>query len=320
MTGAQTSAADAVSADRPVISIVGPTATGKSDLAIALAQRLNGEIINADAMQFYRGMDIGTAKLPPAQRGGIPHHLLDILDVREEASVERFQAQARSLIGQMAARGATPILVGGSGLYVRAATDDITFPGTDPALRHRLEAIAAAGGTQPLHSQLAELDPTAAQKIAPADTRRVVRALEVIALTGEPFSAHLPDYRSLIPTVQIGLRDDRAALRARAAGRVRSMWEAGWVHEVRELRAQGLEEGRTASQAIGYRQILAHLDGRLSAVQAQEQTITRTGQFAKRQMTWFGRDPRISWINAQAENVGEQALSIYAAAVKQAGR
>lgn len=298
----------------PVISVVGATATGKSELAIGLAHALGGEIINADAMQFYRGMDIGTAKLAPHERGGVPHHLIDILDVREEATVQAFQAAARAHIADIRERGGVPILVGGSGLYVRAATDDIAFPGTDPALRARLEAIAATGGAAPMHAQLSELDPAAAAKIAPADARRIVRALEVIALTGEEFSATLPAYRSAVSAVQLGLALERPALHGRIAGRVRRMWGAGWVDEVRGLRRVGLEEGRTAPRAIGYAQILAHLDGRLSPEEAQELTTVRTRQFAKRQETWFRRDPRIRWLPADDPGLLPAALAAIRAA------
>lgn len=298
----------------PAVSIVGATATGKSDLAIGLAQRLNGEIINADAMQFYRGMDIGTAKVPLQERGNVPHHLLDILDVTQTASVQDFQAQARALITQIRSRGRVPILVGGSGLYVRAATDVMTFPGTDPQLRARLERIAAAEGNASLHALLGELDEEAAAKIAVADTRRIVRALEVIGLTGDTFTAHLPAHTAWTPTVQIGVREDRDVLRSRIDRRVRSMWEDGWVDEVVRLRDVGIERGKTAAAAIGYSQILLHLRGELTAQQAQESTIVRTQQFAKRQDTWFRRDSRIHWLPSGAPDLLERAAGICRAA------
>lgn len=291
------------------MSVVGATATGKSDLAIALAQALDGEIINADAMQFYRGMDIGTAKLPPAERGDVPHHLIDVLDVDEDASVAAFQSAARAHISDIRARGRVPILVGGSGLYVRAATDALSFPGTDPRVRARLEAESGEIGPAALHARLAELDPPAAAKISPADPRRIIRALEVIEITGEPFTAHLPRYESVMPTVQIGLALDRGTLHDRIGRRVRAMWDAGWVDEVRALLPRGLLTGTTARQAIGYAQIIEVLSGRLEPAAAIESTIVRTRQFAKRQETWFRRDTRIRWIPAGERSV-DDALAV----------
>ncbi|MFE2658028.1 MULTISPECIES: tRNA (adenosine(37)-N6)-dimethylallyltransferase MiaA [unclassified Brevibacterium] len=285
-----------MTAPAPIISIVGATATGKSDLALDLAERLDGEIINSDSMQFYRGMDIGTAKLPVAERRGVPHHLIDILDVTEEATVQAFQTAAREAIADIRTRGRRPILVGGSGLYARAATDHMEFPGTDPEVRARLEAEVAADRWA-AHHRLAGLDPVAAEKIGTGDARRIVRALEVIELTGRPFSASLPDYTEIEPTIHLGLGVDRATLHARIATRVARMWEAGWVDEVRTLLDQGLTRGRTASRAIGYAQIQEHLAGAMSAAEAQESTIVRTRQFARRQDTWFRRDPRITWID-----------------------
>ena len=286
-----------MSADAPTITIAGATATGKSDLGLNLAEHLGGEIINTDSMQFYRGMDIGTAKLPVSQRRGIPHHLIDILDVREEANVQTFQQQAREAIADIRSRGRRPILVGGSGLYVRAATDEMEFPGTDPQVRARLESEVAADRWGK-HRQLQELDPAAAAKITPNDTRRIVRALEVIELTGRPFSAALPNYQAIAPTIHLGLSVDRDILHERIAARVGLMWEQGWVDEVRNLLEHGLAEGRTASRAIGYAQIQLHLAGELDRSAAQEQTTVRTRQFARRQDTWFRRDPRIVWIDA----------------------
>lgn len=285
-----------MSAPAPIISIVGATATGKSDLALDLAERLDGEIINSDSMQFYRGMDIGTAKLPVSERRGVPHHLIDILDVTEEATVQAFQTAARTAIADIRTRGRRPILVGGSGLYARAATDHMEFPGTDPAVRARLEAEVAADRWA-AHHRLADLDPVAAEKIGTGDARRIVRALEVIELTGRPFSASLPDYTEIEPTIHLGLGVDRATLHARIATRVARMWEAGWVDEVRTLLDEGLARGRTASRAIGYAQIQEHLAGTMSAAAAKESTTVRTRQFARRQDTWFRRDPRITWID-----------------------
>ena len=283
----------------PIITVVGATATGKSDLALDLADRLGGEIINTDSMQFYRGMDIGTAKLPVDERRGIPHHLIDILDVTEEANVQDFQARARAAIADIRERGLRPILVGGSGLYVRAAVDHMEFPGTDPQVRARLEAEVATDRWA-LHQKLRELDPTAAEKITVNDQRRIARALEVIELTGRPFSAQLPDYQEIEPTVHLGLSMDRAILHERIATRVHLMWDHGWVDEVTRLLDVGLAEGKTASRAIGYAQIQRHLAGELTAAQAKEETTIRTRQFARRQDTWFRRDPRIRWIDGSA--------------------
>ena len=280
----------------PIITVVGATATGKSDLALDLADRLGGEIINTDSMQFYRGMDIGTAKLPVDERRGIPHHLIDILDVTEEANVQDFQARARAAIADIRERGLRPILVGGSGLYVRAAVDHMEFPGTDPQVRARLEAEVATDRWA-LHQKLRELDPTAAEKITVNDQRRIARALEVIELTGRPFSAQLPDYQEIEPTIHLGLSMDRAILHERIATRVELMWDHGWVDEVTRLLDVGLAEGKTASRAIGYAQIQRHLAGELTAAQAKEETTIRTRQFARRQDTWFRRDPRIRWID-----------------------
>lgn len=283
----------------PIITVVGATATGKSDLALDLADRLGGEIINTDSMQFYRGMDIGTAKLPVDERRGIPHHLIDILDVTEEANVQDFQARARAAITDIRERGLRPILVGGSGLYVRAAVDHMEFPGTDPQVRARLEAEVATDRWA-LHQKLRELDPTAAEKITVNDQRRIARALEVIELTRRPFSAQLPDYQEIEPTVHLGLSMDRAILHERIATRVHLMWEHGWVDEVIRLLDAGLAEGKTASRAIGYAQIQRHLAGELTAAQANEETTIRTRQFARRQDTWFRRDPRIHWIDGSS--------------------
>lgn len=291
----------------PIITVVGATATGKSDLALDLADRLGGEIINTDSMQFYRGMDIGTAKLPIDERRGIPHHLIDILDVTEEANVQDFQARAREAIADIRDRGLRPILVGGSGLYVRAAVDHMEFPGTDPEVRARLEAEVATDRWA-LHQKLRELDPKAAEKITVNDQRRIVRALEVIELTGRPFSAQLPDYQEIEPTIHLGLSMDRAILHERIATRVDLMWEHGWVDEVTRLLGVGLAEGKTASRAIGYAQIQRHLDGELTAAEAKEETTIRTRQFARRQDTWFRRDPRIRWIDGSTADA-EQNLA-----------
>lgn len=292
----------------PIITVVGATATGKSDLALDLADRLGGEIINTDSMQFYRGMDIGTAKLPIDERRGIPHHLIDILDVTEEANVQDFQARARAAIADIRERGLRPILVGGSGLYVRAAVDHMEFPGTDSEVRARLEAEVATDRWA-LHQKLRELDPKAAEKITVNDQRRIARALEVIELTGRPFSAQLPDYQEIEPTIHLGLSMDRAILHERIATRVDLMWEHGWVDEVTRLLGVGLAEGKTASRAIGYAQIQRHLAGELTAAEAKEETTIRTRQFARRQDTWFRRDPRIRWIDGSAADAEQNLVT-----------
>jgi tRNA dimethylallyltransferase len=295
---------------QPVITVVGPTATGKSGLSLRLAEALGGEIVNADSMQLYRGMDIGTAKLAPAQRAGVPHHLLDVWDVTRTASVSEYQQLARAAIGEISDRGRIPILVGGSGLYVRAAIDKLEFPGTDPLLRDRLEAELAEHGTPALHARLARADPAAAAAILPGNGRRIVRALEVIELSGRPFSATLPGYESLYPAVQIGLRLPREELDRRITGRVSRMWQAGFVAEVRALADRGLRSGRTASRALGYAQVLRFLAGEWPEEQAAAETAQATRRFARRQEAWFRRDPRISWLAADDPGVADRALAV----------
>ncbi|RKN06816.1 tRNA (adenosine(37)-N6)-dimethylallyltransferase MiaA [Streptomyces radicis] len=291
-----------------VVAVVGPTAAGKSDLGVALARRLGGEVVNADSMQLYRGMDIGTAKLTPAEQGGVPHHLLDIWDVTETASVAEYQRLARERIDALLAAGRVPVLVGGSGLYVRGAIDTLDFPGTDPAVRARLEGELAGLGSAALHARLAEADPRAAHAILPSNGRRIVRALEVIEITGEPFTARLPgaaDERSVYPTLQIGVGVERPELDARIAERVDRMWRAGLVDEVRALERAGLREGRTASRALGYQQILAALAGECAEEEAREETVRATRRFARRQESWFRRDPRVRWLSGAREARGE---------------
>jgi len=297
-----------------VIAVVGPTASGKSDLALTLAERLDGEIVNADAMQLYRGMDIGTAKTPIHERRGIVHHQLDVLDVRGEASVAAYQLEARLDVGGVRSRRRRPILVGGSGLYVRAALDRLDIPPTDPLVRARLESELAAEGIQALYGRLQRADPAAAQAIQPKNERRVVRALEVIELTGRPFSATLPTREYLLPTVSIGLLVPRPDLDARIAARVHRMWDAGLLDEVRRLDSAGLREGRTASKALGYHQALAHLDGLLDAGQAMEDTITSTRRFARRQESWFRPDPRIHWLEYDDPRLADRAVDIIVSA------
>jgi tRNA dimethylallyltransferase len=300
-----------------VIAVVGPTAAGKSDLGVALARQLDGEVINADSMQLYRGMDIGTAKLTEEERQGVPHRLLDIWDVTETASVAEYQRLARAEIDRLLAEGRTPILVGGSGLYIRGAIDALEFPGTDPAVRARLEAELAELGSGVLHARLAA-DPEAARAILPSNGRRVVRALEVIEITGRPFTANLPGHEAVYDTLQIGVDVERPELDERIARRVDRMWEAGLMDEVRRLECAGLRAGRTASRALGYQQVLAALAGEYGEDQARAETVRATKRFARRQDSWFRRDPRVHWLSgaaARREALLPDALALVARAV-----
>lgn len=281
----------------PVAAVVGPTAAGKTSLSLDLAEALGGEIVNTDSMQIYRGMNVGTAKLPVAERRGIPHHLLDLLEVTEPATVAEFQSWARTVIADCRSRGVTPVLVGGSALYTRAILDRFEFPGTDPALRHQLEQELAEVGPEAMHRRLTAVDADAAARIIPTNGRRIVRALEVIAITGRPFSATLPELRYEVTNAhQIGVDIPRPVLDERIAQRVERMWEAGFVDEVRRLADHGLREGRTANRALGYQQVLAFLDGTISEEEAKAQTIAGTRRFARRQDSWFRKDPRITWV------------------------
>jgi tRNA dimethylallyltransferase len=291
-----------------VIAVVGPTAAGKSDLAVEMARRVDGEVVNADSMQLYRGMDIGTAKLTSAERRGVPHHLLDVWDVTETASVAEYQRLARSVIDDVRARGRVPILVGGSGLYVRAVLDDLEFPGTDSAVRSRLEAELEARGPEAMYEQLRERDPAAAEAILPGNGRRIVRALEVIELSGRPFSATMPKHRYLYDAAQIGLAVPRAELDERIAVRVERMWAAGFVDEVRALEDKGLRDGMTAGRALGYAQVLRYLAGEWTEERAREETVRATRRFARRQESWFRRDPRVHWLPYDASDLLERAL------------
>ena len=295
-----------------VIAVVGPTATGKSGLGVALARALGGEVVNADSMQLYRGMDIGTAKEPAAARQGVPHHLLDIWPVTRTANVADYQKLARAAIDDIIARGQVPVLVGGSGLYLRAALDDLDFHGTDPGTRARLESELAGAGAAALHARLASLDPAAAAAILPSNGRRIVRALEVIELTGRPFTATMPAYEQVRPAVQLGLTLPRPELDRRIAARVEAMWQAGFEAEVKDLVRRGLRDGKTARRALGYQQMLRHLDGELTLEQAREETIKATRRFARRQESWFRRDPRVHWLDADrpAERLVADALAM----------
>ena len=294
----------------PVVAVVGATASGKTSLSLDLAERLDGEIVNTDAMQVYRGMDVGTAKLPEAERRGIPHHLLDTLTVRDPATVAQFQAWARAAIADLRSRGRAAVLVGGSALYTRAIVDRFDFPGTDPGVRATLEAELAELGPHRLHERLAGLDPEAAARMIPENGRRTVRALEVIALTGRPYTASLPTLEYADPcTVQIGVDIDRPTLDARIEQRVDHMFEAGFVEEVDRLLEEGLAEGRTASRAIGYAQVAAYLRGELSLADARERTIAATRRFARRQDSWFRKDPRIVWVRFDDPDRVEKSLA-----------
>lgn len=281
-----------------VIVICGATATGKSDIAIEVAQAIGAEIINADSMQLYRGMDIGTAKLPEGERGGIPHHLLDVLDVNQDSTVAWYQEQARSMITDIHARGKDAVIVGGTGLYIKAILDDLNFPDTDPEVRAKLEAEAEEFGSASLFTRLEELDPAAALAIDRANTRRIIRALEVIEITGQPFTANLPreDSSRYPDALQFGLVMDREHLRERIDLRVDRMWEAGFVAEVDHLIEKGIRDGATAQRALGYAQLIAMRDGTMSEEEAKEDTKRASRQYARRQETWFSRDVRIQWV------------------------
>jgi tRNA dimethylallyltransferase len=291
-----------------VVAVVGPTAAGKTALSLVLAHALGGEVVNADSMQLYRGMDIGTAKLRPADREGVPHHAFDLWEVTEPASVAAYQVAARAAIDDVLARGRVPLLVGGSGLYVRAALEHFEFPGTDADLRARLEAELARLGPAALHERLAARDPVAAGRILPGNGRRIVRALEVLELTGRPVTAELPAPRPWYDTVHIGVDLDTAELDERIAARVDRMWAEGFVAEVRGLVEVGLREGRTARLALGYQQVLAHLDGASDEDTARTETVRATRRFVRRQRSWFRRDPRVRWLDGAAGDLVARAV------------
>ncbi|MEY2837342.1 MAG: hypothetical protein RLZ46_724 [Actinomycetota bacterium] len=281
-----------------VIVICGATATGKSDIALDVAERIGAEIINADSMQLYRGMDIGTAKLKVSERREIPHHLLDVLDVTEDSTVAWYQERARAAIAEIHQRGHHAIIVGGTGLYIKAILDDLNFPETDPQVRANLEKLGEEFGANYLFERLQELDPAAALAIDRANIRRIIRALEVIEITGKPFTANLPreDSSRFPDALQFGLVMDREHLRDRIDLRVDHMWQEGFVAEVDELIAHGIRRGTTAQRALGYAQILAMRDGTLSEDEAKEETKRASRQYARRQETWFSRDQRIQWV------------------------
>jgi tRNA dimethylallyltransferase len=282
----------------PVVAVVGPTAAGKTALSLDLAEALGGEVVNTDAMQVYRGMDVGTAKLPEAERRAVPHHLLDLLDVTETATVAEFQGRARDVIEDCRRRGVPPVLVGGSALSTRAVLDRFEFPGTDPRVRARLETELVEVGAAAMHARLRAADPEAADRILPGNSRRVVRALEVVEITGRPFTATLPVPSYVFRrTVQVGVRIPRPVLDARIEERVRRMWRDGLVDEVRRLADRGLRDGLTASRALGYQQVLAFLDGACSEEEALERTVVGTRRFARRQESWFLKDERVTWVD-----------------------
>lgn len=292
-----------------LIVIAGPTAAGKTALALDLAEQVDGEVINADALQLYRGMDIGTAKLPVDQRRGIPHHLFDILEITETATVASYQVQARTLVTEILARGRTPILVGGSGLYLQSVVDELEFPGTDPLVRSRLEAELESEGARALHRRLTTLDPVAAANIEPLNGRKVVRALEVLEVTGRPFSAYMPvrgpfRYRARWFCVD----RDTVELDQRIDTRVHHMVEEGLLEEVAELDRRGLRRGVTASRALGYQQMLDVIDGNLTVEEAVAATIAGTRRYVRRQRSWFRRDQRQIWLDAAAPDLLDQVL------------
>ncbi|HEU4948216.1 MAG TPA: tRNA (adenosine(37)-N6)-dimethylallyltransferase MiaA [Kribbella sp.] len=294
-----------------VVAVVGPTAAGKSGLSVALCKRLGGEVVNADAMQVYRGMDIGTAKITAAERQGVPHHLLDVLDVTQTATVAEFQQLARAAIDDCLRRGAVPVVVGGSALYIRAILDDFAFPGTDPEVRRRLEADLERDGSGALHRRLAEVDPAAAAQILPSNGRRIVRALEVVEITGSPYVATLPEHTYVYGgAVQLGLDVPRPELDERIERRVDLMFEHGFVDEVRGLLTQGLLEGRTANRALGYSQVIALVNNEISEAEARERTAQATRRFARRQDSWFRKDRRITWLRYDDPGLVGEALQV----------
>ncbi|AFU03938.1 tRNA (adenosine(37)-N6)-dimethylallyltransferase MiaA [Nocardia brasiliensis] len=293
------------------IAVVGPTATGKSDLGLGLAERLGGEIVNIDAMQLYRGMDVGTAKLTPAERRGIPHHQLDVLEVTETATVAAYQSSASADVAAIMARGRVPVIVGGSMMYVQALLDEWAFPATDPQVRARWEALLAEGGVAAVHAALQAADPAAAATILPTDGRRMVRALEVVELTGQPFAASAPEIGTpRWGTVIIGVDRDTAELDERIELRTARMFDGGLVDEVRALLDRGLRSGVTARRAIGYAQVLSYLDNEYDLEHAQERTLIGTRRYVRRQRSWFRRDPRVHWVDGAAPDLVATTLAL----------
>ena len=299
-----------------LIAVVGPTGTGKSNLGLHIANEIishggKAEIVNTDSMQFYRGMDIGTAKLSLDERGGIQHHMLDVLEIKDESTAAEYQAQVRPLILDLQSRGITPILVGGSMLYIAAALNTFEFPERDEEIRAELEDELDKYGSHAMHRKLAELDPIAASRIDPENGRRVVRALEIVTITGEPFAAALPEKtESWQPVIEIGLNSDRAHLVERLAKRVELMWQHGLVEEAESLIPLGIREGKTSSRAIGYAQALAQLDGEMTQEEAIAATAQLTQRYARRQMSWFRRDERIYWQDYQDPKLKQNVVDL----------
>lgn len=299
-----------------LVAVVGPTGSGKSELALRIAESIvdrggAAEVVNADSMQFYRGMNIGTAKLAPAERRGIEHHLLDWLDIRDESTAAEYQSRAREVIEALQSAGKTPILVGGSMLYLAAVLNTFNFPARDPELRANLEAQLIEVGPNQMHRKLAELDSSAASRIDPLNGRRIVRAIEIVMVTGEPFAAALPDEPvSWQPVLQLGLQGDRSRLVERLHDRAERMWRQGLLEEVEALIPLGIREGKTSRQAIGYAQALAQLDGELTEGEAIEATGSLTAKYARRQMSWFRRDSRIRWFDFEDPNTTAAALEL----------
>ncbi|MFI5541715.1 tRNA (adenosine(37)-N6)-dimethylallyltransferase MiaA [Nocardia sp. NPDC051900] len=291
---------------RPIrpIAVVGPTASGKSDLGLELAMRLGGEIVNADTMQRFWGMDIGTAKVPLSQRRGIAHHQLDVLDVTQTSTVAQYQYEAGAAVEAIMARGAVPVIVGGSMMYIQALLDQWRLPTTDPLVRERWERVLTLGGRAALHAALRTADPAAASIIPPTDTRRTVRALEVVEITGRPFAASVPRAgEARWNTAIIGVDRATDTLDARITARTAQMFAQGFVEEVVGLAEAGLRDGITARRAIGYAQVLAHLDGDYDLAEAQHRMSIATRRYVRRQRSWFRRDPRVHWIDADRQPV-----------------
>ncbi|AKS36651.1 tRNA (adenosine(37)-N6)-dimethylallyltransferase MiaA [Mycolicibacterium goodii] len=296
------------------LAVIGPTGTGKSALALEFAERVGGEIVNADAMQQYRGMDIGTAKLTVEERRGIPHHQLDVLDVTETATVARYQQAAAADVEAIATRGATPVIVGGSMLYIQSLLDEWSFPATDPAVRASYEARLAEIGVAALHAELARVDAAAAESILPTDGRRIVRALEVVELTGQPFAASAPTIGApRWDTTIIGLDWDTTVLDERLAQRTDKMFADGLVGEVRDLLERGLRKGVTAARALGYAQVLADLDAGGDGSAAREPTFVGTRRYVRRQRSWFRRDHRVVWLDGAAGGLVDEAMRVWRA-------
>jgi tRNA dimethylallyltransferase len=281
-----------------LIIVCGATATGKSELAVSLAKEINAEVVNADSMQVYKGMDIGTAKLTNEERGGIAHHLIDVLDIKEEANVAWYQQIAREKIDQILSTGKSVVVVGGTGLYIKAILDDLNFPDTNPEVRQKITDQAEKLGNDVMHERLAKLDPAAALAIPKENIRRVIRALEVIELTGKPFTANLPRQESskYPDAKQFGLVLDRGNLDEKIDKRVEDMWAKGFAREVSTLMTKGLEQSGTAKKALGYMQIMNYLNGESDEAFAKEETKRVTRAYARRQETWFSRDERIKWL------------------------